>query len=70
MRGSTEEAELDDARRTAPLLLFATHPLKRHAEPWREPPLPRLCARKDGFSLHAGIAVHGNDRQGLERLVR
>ena len=23
-----------------------------------------------GFSLHAGTAVHGNDRQGLERLCR
>jgi len=32
--------------------------------------LPLLCARKDGYSLHAGTAVHQNDRQGLEQLAR
>ena len=32
--------------------------------------LPPLCARKDGFSLHAGRAVHENDRAGLEQLCR
>ena len=30
----------------------------------------RLVATGMGFSLHAGSAVHGNDRQGLERLCR
>jgi hypothetical protein len=30
----------------------------------------RLVATGMGFSLHAGTAVHGNDRQGLERLRR
>ena len=35
-----------------------------------EEPLPRLCARKDGFSLHAGRTVDRNDRVGLERLCR
>jgi hypothetical protein len=34
------------------------------------PPPPRLCARIDGFSLHAGTAIHENDRAGLERLLR
>ena len=24
----------------------------------------------DGFSLHAGVRVHANDRKGLERLCR
>ena len=28
---------------------------------------PPLCARIDGFSLHAGTAIHENDRAGLER---
>ncbi|MSP63418.1 MAG: hypothetical protein EXR72_24360, partial [Myxococcales bacterium] len=28
-------------------------------------PPPPLCARKDGFSLHAAVAVHENDREGL-----
>lgn len=32
--------------------------------------LPSLCARIEGFSLHAATAVHENDRQGLERLCR
>ena len=35
-----------------------------------EDPLPPLCARRDGFSLHAGAATHANDRKGLERLCR
>jgi hypothetical protein len=30
----------------------------------------RLVAVLEGFSLHAGTWVHGNDRQGLERLAR
>ena len=30
----------------------------------------RLVATGMGLSLHAGTAVHGNDRQGLERLCR
>jgi hypothetical protein len=30
----------------------------------------RLVAVAHGFSLHAGTAVHGNDRAGLERLTR
>src|SRR5690606_11357822 len=28
----------------------------------------RRAAYLDGFSLHAGVRIHGNDRQGLERL--
>ncbi|MFO0476238.1 MAG: transposase, partial [Alphaproteobacteria bacterium] len=36
------------------------------------PPTPRRrrVAVAHGFSLHADTAVHGNDRQGLERLAR
>jgi hypothetical protein len=30
----------------------------------------RLCAFKDGFSLHADLDVHRNDRKKLERLLR
>jgi len=29
-----------------------------------------LCASIDGFSLHANVAIHNNDREGLERLCR
>ena len=36
--------------------------------PWA--PASTTKARKDGFSLHAGIAIHKNDRTGLERLCR
>ena len=36
----------------------------------REDELPPLCARKDGFSLHAATAIHANDRAGLEHLCR
>ncbi len=35
-----------------------------------EDPLPARCARKDGFSLHAGVGIHANDRAGLERLCK
>jgi hypothetical protein len=40
--------------------------------PLEVPPCARrgLVAVLEGFSLHAGTWVHGNDRQGLERLVR
>jgi hypothetical protein len=31
---------------------------------------PPRTARRDGFSLHADVAVHENDREGLERLCR
>ncbi len=34
------------------------------------PPPPPLCARLEGFSLHAARAIHENDRQGLEQLAR
>ena len=32
-------------------------------------PKPR-CAFLEGYSLHADVAVHENDRLGLERLCR
>ena len=50
------------------LEIFAARPLASHrTEP---PPPPPLCARLDGFSLHAARAVHEHDRQGLEQLAR
>jgi hypothetical protein len=51
-------------------LLYAARPATDDGRTFVEEPLPSLCARKDGFSLHAGIAVHANDRLGLERLCR
>jgi hypothetical protein len=32
------------------------------------PPQKRRCATQDGFSLHANVRIHANDRQGLEQL--
>jgi hypothetical protein len=40
------------------------------AEPPQRRHHPRRVAVRMGFSLHADTAVHGNDRQGLERLCR
>ncbi len=40
------------------------------AEPPQRRHHPRRAAVRDGFSLHADTAVHGHDRQGLERLCR
>ena len=31
---------------------------------------PRLCARIEGYSLHAAVAIHEHDRHGLEALCR
>ena len=55
-----------------PHLVFAARPAPPQVpgRPRVLEPLPPRCARKDGFSLHAGAAVHENDREGLERLCR
>ena len=53
-----------------PHLVSASRPTKRSGEPFVEGPHPPRCARKGGYSLHAGTAVHKNDRQGLEQLAR
>ena len=37
----------------------------RYSDPF---PHVRRSAFLDGFSLHAGVRIHGNDRAGLERL--
>jgi hypothetical protein len=67
-RGRLDDEAVDDP--PEPHLLLAARPAKRNGQPFVEVPLPRRCVRKDGFSLHAGIAVHANDRLGLERLAR
>lgn len=68
-RGRLDDAIDDEPE---PHLLLAARPAQRSAtaSPFVAPPLPPQCARKDGFSLHAGVAVHENDREGLERLAR
>src|SRR5262249_39848446 len=37
-------------------------------EPGWTPPPKRRCATRDGFSLHANVRIHANDRQALEQL--
>jgi len=37
-------------------------------EPSWAPPPKRRCATQDGFSLHANVRIHANDRQALEQL--
>ena len=39
----------------------------RYPDPF---PHARRSAFLDGFSLHAGVHIHANDRAGLERLCR
>jgi hypothetical protein len=39
----------------------------RYPDPFRH---ARRSASLDGFSLHAGVRIHENDREGLERLCR
>ena len=68
-RGRLDDDDLGDE--PEPQLLMALRPTRQRVVGSSEvEPLPRLCARKDGFSLHAGTAIHRNDRVGLERLCR
>ena len=53
---------------SAQLHLLAATPLVPHSG--GSSPPPRLCARQDGYSLHAATAIHEKDRLGLERLAR
>jgi hypothetical protein len=66
--GEPDDVDLDNPARQ--LEAFAARPVPRGAStPIDDDPGPR-CARKDGWSLHANIAVHRQDRLGLERLAR
>ena len=67
-RGRLDDDALDDE--PEPHLLLAARPVPRPTVPFVQEPLPPLCARKDGFSLHAATTVPKNDRQGLEHLCR
>ena len=67
-RGRLDDDMLDDA--PEPHLLAAAVPVSANSMPFIEESLPPLCARRDGFSLHAGREVHQNDRVSLERLAR
>jgi hypothetical protein len=67
-----DDVAVDPEDEPQPHLLFAARPTTPPSggEPDLDDPLPPRCARRDGFSLHAGVAVHQNDRLGLERLAR
>ena len=67
-RGRLDDDALDEE--PEPHLLLAARPAKGGGQAFVEEPLPPLCARLDGFSLHAGREVHKNDRVSLERLAR
>ena len=62
-----DETEEPDDLQTQ-LELSASRPLGRGGGEIPAP--PPLCARLEGFSLHAGRAIHENDREGLEQLAR
>ena len=66
--GRLDGDALDDE--PEPHLLLAARPANVKGDAFVDEPLPPRCARKDGFSLHAGIGIHANDRLGLERLCR
>ena len=68
-RGRLDPDE-DDAPDEGDLPLLAALPTARRPSLVEDSPTPRLCARQDGFSLHAATSVHANDRLGLERLAR
>jgi hypothetical protein len=51
--------------------LFASQPVSRARAPAIDAmPPPPLCARQDGYSLHAATWSRADDRAGLERLCR
>jgi hypothetical protein len=62
---------LDDDGDAEPeqLVRFGVRSSAARRWPAADEELPPLCARREGFSLHAGRAVHANDREGLERLA-
>ncbi len=72
-RGRLEEEEANPERN---LELFASQPVPRTGRRFGEcappppPPPPPQCARRAGYSLHAGTWLRANDREGLERLCR
>ena len=66
-KGRLDDDTIDDE--PEPHLVLAARQSRRPG-PFVEEPLPPLCARKDGYSLHAATAIHKNDRQGLEQLCR
>jgi hypothetical protein len=68
-RGRLDGADEDHVPDEGELPLLAALPAARRVATV-EQQLPPLCARQDGFSLHAATAVHANDREGLERLAR
>lgn len=67
-RGRLDDED-GDTHDEGDLPLLAALPATRRPAVVEEKP-PPLCARQDGFSLHAATAVHANDREGLERLAR
>jgi hypothetical protein len=60
----------DQDRDHQPQLLFASAGPRPPGSTAALERCPPLCARRQGFSLHAGVAVHANDRPGLEKLCR
>ena len=69
MRKKKGRLDDDDDEPPEPHLQMAMRPTRGPRGGARvDEPLPRLCARKDGFSLHAATAIHKNDRLGLEPL--
>jgi len=60
----------DDSDDSSLALRLAARPSRAWSGSSVGDPLPRLCARKAGYSLHAATAVHANDREGLEHLAR
>ena len=61
-RGRFEHDPDPDDPRLAAYALASRSPVKSLSS--RDEDLPRLCARIDGFSLHAATAIHENDRAG------
>src|SRR5262249_52000090 len=68
-RGRLEEnlAPADALERLKGASVQARLPLPQGESSWA-PPRKRRCATQDGFSLHANVRIHANDRQGLEQL--
>jgi hypothetical protein len=63
-----DDGDPDDSRRQ--LAAFAARPVARSGDGRGQDEPGPLCARKNGWSLHAATWVHENDRLGLERLAR
>ena len=70
LRREVDEGDDDNIDALAALQAAALKPNRSAGIRGDDRPSKRLTAFIEGFSLHAGVHLHANDRRGLEQLCR